>query len=428
MASSSRSSSRLVPFKTSSASSRAARASSARDEYEMQRFNASRVPLAVSRSARSTAPRAPGPSRVRSPSTCTATPWRRNSATSWAMYSSRRLIKAEISLGGRCQFSSENANNVRTSMPASIAPSTASRTAFMPARWPSGRGRWRSRAQRPLPSMMTATWRGMAPLSLSCERRSSDISDLEDLRLLRLQDLVDRLEVFVVQLLRVLLAVLLLIFGYVLGLLDLVDRVGAGVPPRPPSLFGVLMDHLHQLLAALFGQRRQGDANDVAVIRRRETQLGALDGLLDRLQQAFVPRLYREQLGLGRRDARHLVQRHLVAVGFHAHEVEQRGARLAGAHCRKLAPRRLDRLVHRLLGLFEMVRDGHWRMVPTRSPARTLAVAPGWLMLNTTMGSLFSLHSPNAFASITAYPFTSASWKVSSGMNFAAGSLRGSAV
>jgi len=31
-----------------------------------------------------------------------------------------------------------------------------------------------------------------------------------------------------------------------------------------------------------------------------------------------------------------------------------------------------------------------------------LAVAPGWLMLNTTMGSLFSLHNPKALASITA--------------------------
>src|SRR5690242_105293 len=375
----------------------------------MQRFNASRVPLAVSRSARSTGPRAPGPSRVRSPNTCTATPCRRNSSTSLAMYSSRRLIKAEISLGGRCQFSSENANSVRTSMPASIAPSTASRTAFMPARWPRGRGRWRSRAQRPLPSMMTATWRGIAPLSLSCERRSSDISDLEDLRLLRLQGLVDRLQMIVVQLLRVLLAVFLLVLGHVLGLLDLVDRVGPRVPHRHPPLFGVLVHHLHQLLAALFGERRQGDADDVAVVGRREPQLRRLDRFLDRLEQAFVPRLHREQLGLGRRDSRHLVQRHLVTVRFDAHQIEQRRAGLAGAHGRELAPRGFDRLVHRLLGLLQMVGDGHWTMVPTRSPASTLAVAPGWLMLNTTMGSLFSLHSPNAFASITAYPFTSAS-------------------
>src|SRR5260370_512357 len=40
----------------------------------MQRLRASFVPARVSRSARSTAARAPGTSRVRSPSTCTATP------------------------------------------------------------------------------------------------------------------------------------------------------------------------------------------------------------------------------------------------------------------------------------------------------------------------------------------------------------------
>src|SRR5216117_3460409 len=106
---------------------------------------------------------APGARRVRSPSTCTATPWSFSSATSRAMYSSSRCISAEISVAGRCQFSSEKANSVSTSTPASSAPSTASRTAFIPARWPSGRGRLRSRAQRPLPSMMTATWRGTAP-------------------------------------------------------------------------------------------------------------------------------------------------------------------------------------------------------------------------------------------------------------------------
>src|SRR5712672_3577056 len=34
-----------------------------------------------------------------------------------------------------------------------------------PARWPSIRGKWRCRAQRPLPSMMIATWRGNEDLA-----------------------------------------------------------------------------------------------------------------------------------------------------------------------------------------------------------------------------------------------------------------------
>src|SRR5437763_1533108 len=46
-------------------------------------------------------------------------------------------------------------------MPSSRAPSTASNRASSPASWPCVRFRPRWRAQRPLPSMTTATWRGM---------------------------------------------------------------------------------------------------------------------------------------------------------------------------------------------------------------------------------------------------------------------------
>src|SRR6266571_5740123 len=46
---------------------------------------------------------------------------------------------------------------------------------YIPARWPSGRGKLRSRAQRPLPSMMMATWRGTAPFSRIWARRSCGI-------------------------------------------------------------------------------------------------------------------------------------------------------------------------------------------------------------------------------------------------------------
>src|SRR5439155_4652029 len=139
------------------------------------------------------------------------------------------------------------------------------------------------------------------------------------------------------------------------------------------------------------------------------------DALLHRLQQPFVPRLHGQQFGLRCGHACHLRERHFVPVRLDAHEIEQRRARLAGAHGGEFPLDGFNRFVHELLGVFDVIgergswRRGHWTIVPTRSPARTLAVAPGWLMLNTTMGSLFSLHNPNAFASITAYPLTSAS-------------------
>src|SRR5438045_3596762 len=96
---------------------------------------------------------------------------------------------------------------------APLSTSSARRRAAraIPARWPSGRGRLRSRAQRPLPSMMTATWRGTTPLPRICASRSSAMLDLHDLRFLRLDRLVHELEALVVQLLDVLLGVLLLV-------------------------------------------------------------------------------------------------------------------------------------------------------------------------------------------------------------------------
>ena len=45
-------------------------------------------------------------------------------------------------------------------MPSSPAARTVRRNASTPRRWPSTRGRPRAAAQRPLPSMMMATWRG----------------------------------------------------------------------------------------------------------------------------------------------------------------------------------------------------------------------------------------------------------------------------
>src|ERR1700693_5544249 len=45
-------------------------------------------------------------------------------------------------------------------MPSSCAARTTRRSASTPRRWPSARGRPRAAAQRPLPSMMTATCEG----------------------------------------------------------------------------------------------------------------------------------------------------------------------------------------------------------------------------------------------------------------------------
>src|SRR5258705_12197235 len=216
----------------------------------------------------------------------------------------------------------------------------------------------------------------------------------------------------VVRLLHVLFGVLLVIGGDVLGLLDPVHRLGARMPDRDAAFLGELVHDFDQLFAAIFGQRRNRNADDVAVVRRREPEIGRENALLHRLQETFVPGLHREQLGLRRGDTRHLRQRHLVSVRLDAHEIEQRGRRFAGTNGGELPFDGFNRLVHQLLGMFDVVtqrtsgRSGHWTILPTRSPARTLAVAPGWLMLNTTMGSLSALPKPKALAASPAYPST----------------------
>src|SRR5690606_24321114 len=58
-------------------------------------------------------------------------------------------------------------------MPSSTQASTVSRSACTPARCPSTRGSNRRVAQRPLPSMMTATWTGSRLRSMSCSSCSS---------------------------------------------------------------------------------------------------------------------------------------------------------------------------------------------------------------------------------------------------------------
>src|SRR2546430_14400532 len=64
---------------------------------------------------------------------------------------------------------------------------------------------------------------------------------------------------------------------------------------RDASLLGKLVDHLDQLLAALLGERGDGDADDIAVVGGREAQVGSEDRLLDGLEEALVPRLHRQE-------------------------------------------------------------------------------------------------------------------------------------
>ena len=71
------------------------------------------------------------------------------------------------SSGERFQFSVEKAYAEIQPTPSSIAPCTQSSRLASPASWPAVRGRPRSLAQRPLPSMTTATCRGTSSAAMA---------------------------------------------------------------------------------------------------------------------------------------------------------------------------------------------------------------------------------------------------------------------
>src|SRR4051794_31878389 len=207
------------------------------------------------------------------------------------MYSSSSFISASISPTGRFQFSWLNAKRVSTPTPAWRQPSTTSRTAFIPAWWPSGRGSERPLAQRPLPSMMMAMWPGTAPCTRSrCSRSLLMGSDFQDLRFFGMDESVDQLDMLVGELLDFLLSVPLVVLGDLFQLLDAGERVGAGMPHCDPPFFAQLVDHLDQILPAFLREGGQRDPDQVSLGGRIEPQIGVPDSLLDGLAQRFVER------------------------------------------------------------------------------------------------------------------------------------------
>src|SRR5512145_1268745 len=152
----------------------------------------------ASRTLSETAPRSPT-MRMRTPSSASFIRYL-DTATS------TRPIRPETSSALRFQFSLENANTVRYSMPRSAQARTVRTSASTPCLWPKKRGMKRRLAQRPLPSMTIATWRGV--LGSRCKR-----SDREDLGFLGLHEAVDLGDHAVGQALHLVLGAALLVLG-----------------------------------------------------------------------------------------------------------------------------------------------------------------------------------------------------------------------
>ena len=106
------------------------------------------------------------------------------------------------------------------------------------------------------------------------------------------------------------------------------------------------MKVLDHVLAAIFGQRRNRHADDFAVIRGIEAQIGGPNGLVNQRDCAGVPRRNDDCRRLGHRQRAELIHRHLRAVVIHSDMVEQGDVRAPGAHTGKLLAKIFDSLFH----------------------------------------------------------------------------------
>src|SRR6266508_1766446 len=325
--------------------------------------------------------------------------------------------------------------------------------------------------------MMIATERAISGRSGSCCGRSGrrlrsrvrmrTWLHLEDFGFLAFQEVVDPVDVLVGELLHALLGPVLLVGGdLALGdeLLHVVHDVAAYVPHRDAAVLGALADDLDEVLSPLLCQLGDREADDLAVVRGRQAEIGLHDRLLDRLQRAGVEGLDRQHPRLRHVDRGELVQRRGGPVVVHRDVVEQGGRRPAGADAVELVLRRLDGFVHAADVVLDDVVDhgvaswfsgraspavpaalpaswfsgraapavpatlpafGVEMIVPTRSPATMRLMLPS-ASSNTWIGRLLSMQSESAVVSITFNPRSIASRWVSCGRNSAFGSSLGS--
>src|SRR5947209_1428274 len=160
-------------------------------------------------------------------------------------------------------------------------------------------------------------------------------SNLHDLGFLVLEKVVDLLRVLVGELLDALLGTTLLVRADVAGvdeLLQVLHRVAADLAHGDAVLLGEVAHDLDELLAPLLRQLRDRQADELAVVRRRQPEVRLLDRLLDRADRARVERLDREHPRIRDADRRQLLERRRRPVVLDLDAVEQRRRGASGAH------------------------------------------------------------------------------------------------
>src|SRR5260221_1757119 len=188
--------------------------------------------------------------------------------------------------------------------------------------------------------MTTAMWRGTGPDMASR-------LNLEDLFLFRRADLVGHEDEAVGELLELGLSALHLVGGHAGALLlglHLVVRVPAERADLHAALLHLLVEDLHQISTALLVERRNVEADEVAVVVRRHTEIGVGDRLLDRLDEALVPGLDDDLPRLRRADPGELDERRVDAGGLDLQVLHQRRSRSSPPDALHVVPERVDGL------------------------------------------------------------------------------------
>src|SRR5437763_9083312 len=276
----------------------------------------------------------------RSPMIRTRTSLWCNSARSLRMNRRSSPISSRTSAGGRSQFSELKEKIVKKRMPSSPADRTVRRNASTPRRCASLRGSPREAAQRPLPTMMTATCRGATrrpvreggALGWGMKFRGLEPAawmiglDGQDFFFFHGERVVDFADSMIGRLLHLIgIAIMVVLTDLVvlLQFLQDVEAVPAHVAYRHACGLGISVRHFDQLLASLLVELGDAKAQHLAFGRRIEPEIGVADGALHRGYHRFVPHLHGEEARLRHADRGQLLERHVGAVGFDVNRFEQ---------------------------------------------------------------------------------------------------------
>src|SRR5574341_434045 len=213
---------------------------------------------------------------------------------------------------------------------------------------------------------------------LRCRERSDKAgsSDLHHFLLLRRDDLLDLLDPVVGLLLHLLEGLLGVVLGDLTVLLRRLDQL-LGVAPLVPDgdleLLALPLHLLHDLPAALLGERRDRDADEILVALGVVAEVGVADRLVDDRDEVLLPGLHQDEPRLWDRERRDLVQRRGGAVVVDADAVEHVEAGAAGADRRQVVPERLQRLGDAAVQVGQDLFGGAHRSLPLSVSRRASA-------------------------------------------------------